>query len=118
MQLLFSKGYEFEERDGLGLIEGDVKIMAPEGLDIPHMGWNRLIRNKECPLLHGLSDEPYVYFVHSYSARCADEDVAAYTDYGTQVVALVSRGNVYGAQFHPEKSGDVGLTMLRNFAAL
>ncbi|MBQ7991171.1 MAG: imidazole glycerol phosphate synthase subunit HisH [Oscillospiraceae bacterium] len=117
MQLIFTKGYEFEERDGLGLIEGDVTLMQPEGLDIPHMGWNRLEKNKECPLLHGL-DEPYVYFVHSYCAHCADEDVAAYTDYGTRVTALVSRGNVYGAQFHPEKSGEAGLAILRNFAAL
>ena len=118
MQLLFSKGYEFDERDGLGLIDGNVTLMTPEGLDIPHMGWNRLQKNKECPLLTGLGDDEYVYFVHSYSAHCADENVAAYTDYGAKVTALVSKGNIYGAQFHPEKSGDVGLKILRNFAEL
>lgn len=118
MQMLFSKGFEFEEREGLGLIEGEVRLMTPKGLDVPHMGWNRLIRNKDCPLLYGLGDDEYVYFVHSYAAQCADEDVAAYTDYGTKVTALVHRGNVYGAQFHPEKSGRTGLSILKNFAAL
>ena len=118
MQMLFSKGYEFEECDGLGLIDGTVTLMTPEGLDIPHMGWNRLEKNKECPLLEGIGDDAYVYFVHSYSAHCADEDVAAYADYGARVTALVSRGNIFGAQFHPEKSGDVGLKILRNFAEL
>ncbi|MBQ5331625.1 MAG: imidazole glycerol phosphate synthase subunit HisH [Oscillospiraceae bacterium] len=118
MQMIFSKGYEFEECEGLGLIEGEVRLMEPEGLDIPHMGWNRLIKNNDCPLLSGLGDDEYVYFVHSYAAHCADKDVAAYTDYGSNIPALVHRGNVYGAQFHPEKSGQVGLKMLKNFAAL
>ena len=118
MQLIFSKGYEFEETEGLGLIEGEVRLMTPEGLSIPHIGWNKLVINKECPLLAGLSDDEYVYFVHSYSAKCSDDDIAAYCEYGERVTALVNRGNVYGAQFHPEKSGKTGLKILRNFAEL
>lgn len=118
MQLIFSKGYEFEETSGLGLIDGEVKLMTPENLSIPHIGWNKLVINKECPLLSGLGDDEYVYFVHSYAAECADEDVAAYCEYGNKVTALVNRGTVYGAQFHPEKSGKTGLKILRNFAEL
>jgi len=118
MQLIFSKGYEFEETDGLGLIDGQVRLMTPEGLSIPHIGWNRLERNRECALLNGLGDDEYVYFVHSYAAECADEDVAAYCEYGNRVTALVNRGTVYGAQFHPEKSGKTGLKILSNFAEL
>lgn len=118
MQLIFSKGYEFEETSGLGLIDGEVKLMTPENLSIPHIGWNKLIINKECPLLSGLGDDEYVYFVHSYAAECSDEDIAAYCEYGNKVTALVNRGTVYGAQFHPEKSGKTGLKILRNFAEL
>ncbi|MBP0957937.1 MAG: imidazole glycerol phosphate synthase subunit HisH [Oscillospiraceae bacterium] len=118
MQLIFSKGYEFEETSGLGLIDGEVKLMTPENLSIPHIGWNKLIINKECPLLSGLGDDEYVYFVHSYAAECSDNDIAAYCEYGNKVTALVNRGTVYGAQFHPEKSGKTGLKILRNFAEL
>ena len=118
MQLIFSKGYEFEETDGLGLIDGQVRLMTPEGLSIPHIGWNRLEKNRECALLNGLGDDEYVYFVHSYAAECADEDVAAYCEYGNRATALVNRGTVYGAQFHPEKSGKTGLKILSNFAEL
>ena len=118
MQLIFSKGYEFDETNGLGLIDGEVKLMTPDDLSIPHIGWNKLIINRECPLLSGLGDDEYVYFVHSYAAECSDEDVAAYCEYGNRVTALVNKGNVYGAQFHPEKSGKTGLKILRNFAEL
>lgn len=118
MQLIFSKGYEFEETDGLGLIDGQVRLMTPKGLSIPHIGWNKLEKNRECALLNGLGDDEYVYFVHSYAAECADEDVAAYCEYGNRVTALVNRGTVYGAQFHPEKSGKTGLKILSNFAEL
>ncbi|MDD7279599.1 MAG: imidazole glycerol phosphate synthase subunit HisH [Oscillospiraceae bacterium] len=118
MQLIFSKGYEFEETDGLGLIDGQVRLMTPEGLSIPHIGWNKLEKNRECALLNGLGDDEYVYFVHSYAAECADEDVAACCEYGSRVTALVNRGTVYGAQFHPEKSGKTGLKILSNFAEL
>ena len=119
MQMLFEKGYEFGETDGLGLIKGSVKLMEPEGnLAIPHIGWNELEKNEDCPLLAKCKDGEYVYFVHSYAADCDSKNVAAYCDYGMKVPALVFEGNVYGAQFHPEKSGDTGLNILRCFAAL
>lgn len=118
MQMLFEKGYEFGETDGLGFIKGTVELMTPPDLLIPQIGWNRLIMNEECPLMNGLGEEPYVYFVHSYAAVCSGSNVAAYTDYGGNVPACVFSGNVYGCQFHPEKSGEIGLRILRNFAAL
>lgn len=119
MQLIFDKGYEFEETDGLGLIKGTVKKIERDDLSIPHMGWNSLIVNNECPLLDGLSKDEYVYFVHSYAAVCDDKDVAAYCDYGGKITALVYNGKyVYGSQFHPEKSGAAGLKMLKNFSEL
>lgn len=116
MQMLFEKGYEFEETDGLGLIKGSVKLMTPENLPIPHIGWNELELNKPCKLLEKGGE--YVYFVHSYAADCPSENVAAYCDYGMKIPALVFNGNVYGAQFHPEKSGEAGLEMLKKFAQL
>lgn len=119
MQMLFEKGYEFEECDGLGLISGSVRFMDEPDLIIPHMGWNKLERLNDCPLLNGLGDNEYVYFVHSYKAECADENIAAYSEYGGRVPALVFDGKfVYGAQFHPEKSGDTGLKILKNFGEL
>lgn len=117
MQLLFEKGYEFEEAYGLGLIKGTVEKIERRNMIIPHMGWNSLEINNDCPLLKGISPDEYVYFVHSYEARCSSDDVAAYCDYGGRVTALVYNGkNVYGAQFHPEKSGETGLKLLKNFA--
>ena len=119
MQMLFEKGYEFEECDGLGIISGSVRFMDEPDLIIPHMGWNKLERLNDCPLLNGLGDNEYVYFVHSYKAECADENIAAYSKYGGRVPALVFDGKfVYGAQFHPEKSGDTGLKILKNFGEL
>ena len=119
MQLLFEKGYEFEECDGLGLIGGSVVKMEEPDLIIPHMGWNKLEMLNSCPLLNGLPEESYVYFVHSYKAQCDDSNIAAYSEYGGRVPALVTDGcTVFGAQFHPEKSGDVGLQILRNFGGL
>ena len=119
MQLIFSKGYEFEECDGLGLIPGDVrKIDAPD-LIIPHMGWNKLEKQNDCPLLENIGDDEYVYFVHSYKAQCDDKYIAAWSEYGGKVPALVYDGkNVFGAQFHPEKSGETGLKILRSFGNL
>lgn len=119
MQMLFSKSYEFEECDGLGFIDGKVdKINAPD-LIIPHMGWNKLEILNDCPLLNGLSEDSYVYFVHSYQAYCDDKNISAYCEYGGKVPALVFNGEyVYGAQFHPEKSGETGLQILRNFGGL
>ena len=119
MQMLFEKGYEFEECDGLGLIKGAVRYMEEPGLIIPHMGWNKLEKLNDCKLLEGLGDNEYVYFVHSYKAECADENISAYSEYGGRVPALVFEGKfVYGAQFHPEKSSETGLNILKNFAQI
>ncbi len=119
MQMLFETSYEFEACSGLGLISGTVERIPAQDLIIPHMGWNRLERQNPCPLLEGLPEEAYVYFVHSYQAVCDDASIAASCTYGGQIPALVYDGAyVYGAQFHPEKSGEVGLQMLRNFGGL
>ena len=119
MQMLFEKGYEFGETDGLGLIPGSVKLMRPAGeLPVPHIGWNSLEKNVPCRLLDRCADGEYVYFVHSYAAECDSKYIAAWCDYGMKVPALVFCGNVYGAQFHPEKSGETGLNILRCFAEL
>ena len=119
MQLLFDKGFEFEECGGLGLIPGHVDKIEEPDLVIPHMGWNKLEKNHDCPLMEGLSDNEYVYFVHSYKAFCSDENLYAYCEYGNKVSALVSDGKtVFGAQFHPEKSGETGLKILKNFVGM
>ncbi len=119
MQLIFEKGYEFEECDGLGLIPGAVRKMEEPDLIIPHMGWNKLEKLNDCPLLENIGDNEYVYFVHSYKAECDDKNIAAYSEYGGRVPALVYNGKyVYGAQFHPEKSGETGLKILRSFGGL
>ena len=116
MQMLFEKSFEFAETEGLGLIKGSVKLMTPKNLAVPHMGWNELELNNPCKLLEKGGE--YVYFVHSYAADCPNENVSAYCDYGMKVPALVYSGNVYGAQFHPEKSGEAGLAMLKKFAEI
>ena len=119
MQLIFEKGYEFEETDGLGLIGGSVIKMEEPDLIIPHMGWNKLEKLNDCPLLENVGDNEYVYFVHSYKAQCDDKNIAAYSEYGGRVPALVYNGKyVYGAQFHPEKSGETGLKILKSFGNL
>lgn len=119
MQLIFEKGYEFGECDGLGLIKGDVRKMEAPELIIPHMGWNKLEKLNDCRLMNGIGDNEYVYFVHSYKAHCEDKDISAYCEYGGRVPALVHDGKfVYGAQFHPEKSGETGLKILKNFGGL
>lgn len=119
MQLIFEKGYEFEECSGLGLISGDVRKMEEKDLIIPHMGWNKLEKLNDCPLLANIGDNEYVYFVHSYKAHCDNKNISAYCEYGGRVPALVFDGGyVYGAQFHPEKSGETGLKILKNFGGL
>lgn len=119
MQLIFEKGYEFEECDGLGMISGSVRKMEEKDLIIPHMGWNKLEKLNYCPLLENIGDDEYVYFVHSYKAHCDDKNISAYCEYGGRVPALVYDGKfVYGAQFHPEKSGETGLKILKNFGGL
>lgn len=119
MQVLFEKGYEFGEHQGLGLIKGSVQKIDAPGLIIPHMGWNKLEKLNDCPLLQSVGDDDYVYFVHSYKAVCDDSSISAYCEYGGRVPALVYDGKyAYGAQFHPEKSGEIGLSILRTFGGL
>ena len=121
MQLLFTKSYEFGEHDGLNLIPGSVRAIAeviPEGLKIPQMGWNSLHITQSGGVLANTREGEHVYFVHSYSARCEDKYITATTEYGADIVAAVQRGNIFGVQFHPEKSGNVGLEILRAFCAL
>lgn len=118
MQILFDTGFEFSECKGLGLIEGEVDKIPSGDLKIPHMGWNSLQFLNPCPLLDGVANGSYVYFVHSYMAFTDDANIAAYAEYGAKIPAVVSNGYVFGAQFHPEKSGEVGLTILRNFGRL
>lgn len=118
MQLLFDKGYEFGETDGLGLIPGCVQRIDGGGLKIPHMGWNDLTVLHHCPLSADVADGDYVYFVHSFRAETSDDYISCYTVYNEKIPALVCRGAVYGAQFHPEKSGQVGMGILKNFAKL
>ena len=122
MQMLFEKSFEYGEYDGLGLLRGNVVSMRgriPNDLMIPHIGWNGLkIKSSDCPLFSGLSDGDCVYFVHSYYAEGCDDSLAATTEYGIPITAAVAKGNVFGCQFHPEKSGDVGLTILRNFSKM
>ena len=103
----------------IGLINGSVQKMDSSSLIIPHMGWNKLETLNDCKLLDGLSDNAYVYFVHSYKAVCDDKNISAYCEYDGKVPALVYDGNfAYGAQFHPEKSGETGLKILKNFGGL
>ena len=120
MQLLFEKSYEYGEHKGLGIVKGEVRPLRERisGLKIPHMGWNKLRFTKYSEIFEGLKDGDYVYFVHSYYGKCADDSMIASTDYGFDVTAAVQRGNVFGVQFHPEKSGDVGLKILNNFVNL
>ena len=117
MQLLFERSYEYGCHEGLGLLKGQVVPMEgklPADLKIPHMGWNAL-EVKGGTLLDGL-DGQYVYFVHSFFAEDCDDSLAAVTEYGIPITAAVEQGNIYGCQFHPEKSGNVGLSILRKFA--
>ncbi|MFT8888941.1 MAG: imidazole glycerol phosphate synthase subunit HisH [Ethanoligenens sp.] len=118
MQILFDTGFEFEECKGLGLIEGEVDKIPSGNLKIPHMGWNSLRFLNPCPLLENVEDGDFVYFVHSYMAFTDDMYIAAYAEYGAKIPAVICNGNVYGMQFHPEKSGEVGLTILRNFGRI
>ena len=115
MQILFEKGYEVEETKGLGFIPGTVCYMDIDE-KVPHMGWNQLHKTQDHPLLKYVNENEDVYFVHSYMAHVNDENLVAYSDYGsTKVTALVQNKNVMGCQFHPEKSGMVGQNILRAF---
>ncbi len=114
MQLLFEESEEHGRHQGLGLLPGRVRRFE-DGLPVPHMGWNRLRARRSHPLLEGLADGSYVYFVHSYFCDAPDEVVIATSEYGRDFPAVVGRGNVLGVQFHPEKSQAVGLRMVANF---
>ena len=117
MQLLFEKSYEYGCHEGLGLLKGQVVPMEgklPANLKIPHMGWNALDIRRGT-LLEGLSGQ-YVYFVHSFFAENCEDSLSAVTEYGIPITAAVEKGNIFGCQFHPEKSGNVGLSILRKFA--
>lgn len=119
MQLLFERSYEYGVHPGLGLLKGQVVPMEgrlPAGLKIPHMGWNRLEVSRG--RLLGKADGQYVYFVHSYYAEGCEASLAAVTEYGIPITAAVEQGSIFGCQFHPEKSGSVGLEILRTFCQL
>ena len=118
MQMLFEKGYEFGETDGLGLIPGCVQRIDSGGLKIPHMGWNDLTVLHDCALSADVQDGDYVYFVHSYRAETSYDYISCYATYHEKIPGLVFCDNIYGAQFHPEKSGQVGMGILKNFARL
>ncbi len=122
MQLLFDKSFEYGEHKGLGLIPGEIRPIAdviPEELKIPQIGWNALRFGKgKNRLFTYLKEGDFVYFVHSYYGANCDESVIATTEYGAELTAAVGRGNVFGCQFHPEKSGAVGLNILRAFCEM
>ena len=116
-QMLFESSCELGEHRGLGLIKGRVKPLPEDkGLTIPHMGWNEVTLPGDIHLFDGLHEKEYLYFAHSFQADVQDENTKiAYTDYGGPVVAAVQKDNIFGVQFHPEKSSDLGLNILRNF---
>ncbi|MGF7145765.1 glutamine amidotransferase [Anaerotaenia torta] len=120
MQILFERSDEGGDREGLSLLPGEIlRIPKSEGLKIPHMGWNSLTIKDGARLYRGVEQQAFVYFVHSYYLKAANpEDVAATTHYATSIDASVERGMIFGCQFHPEKSGDIGLKILKNFARL
>ena len=118
MQLLFDKSYEYGEYKGLGLIHGNIKPISdviPNNLKIPHIGWNELSFKKESPINKYINDGDFVYFVHSFYAADCDEYTVATAEYGAPLTATVQNKNVFGCQFHPEKSGETGLRILRAF---
>lgn len=122
MQLLFDRSLEYGVHKGLGLIKGEIRPISsviPKELKIPHIGWNALsLRKPKSKIFKELNDGDCVYFVHSYYAADCDESVIATTEYGAELTAAVESGNVYGCQFHPEKSGNVGLSILKAFCEL
>ena len=126
MQMLFEKSYEYGEYEGLGLINGTVEeikkyILENSDLKIPHMGWNSLIINerfKNDKILKDVDNNEYVYYVHSYFAKTDMKNIVIYSEYGTKIPGIVKNENVYGMQFHPEKSGDTGLKLLKNWGEL
>lgn len=117
MQLLYEKSYENGEYEGLGLIEGSIEKLN-KSLKIPHMGWNSLKFKKDDEILKYINEDAYVYFVHSYYANSSNEELIAYSNYGQVVPGIVRKNNIYGIQFHPEKSSDVGLNILKAYGEM
>lgn len=126
MQLMFDKSYEYGEYEGLHLLPGEIIHFKPENmrlpngesLKVPHMGWNNLEIVKEAPLFSGIKKDSCVYFVHSYYLETTADVVSAYTNYGSRIAVAAQKDNVYATQFHPEKSGNVGIQILKNFGGL
>ena len=121
MQMLFEKSYEYGEHEGLGLIPGTVspiRDVIPADYKVPHIGWNALHFRQENPLFRYVREGDCVYFVHSFYAADCEDHVVATAEYGAELTAAVARGNVYGCQFHPEKSGNVGLAILKAFVEM
>ena len=117
MQMVFDKSYEYGEHEGLGIIKGEIKLL-PDNVKRPHIGWNSLDIKMRSPLFEGLGDEPYVYFVHSYFLETDAPVVSATTFYGREIQVAAQKDNVFALQFHPEKSGNTGLKILKNFGGL
>ena len=121
MQMLFERSYEYGKHEGLGLLRGEVVPMegkiAPQ-LKIPHIGWNQLNIKRSSPLLSSIEDGNFVYFVHSFYAEGCEDSLIATTDYGREMTAVVGKDNVFGCQFHPEKSGETGLKILKAFCEM
>ncbi|MCD8090551.1 MAG: imidazole glycerol phosphate synthase subunit HisH [Clostridiales bacterium] len=117
MQMVFDKSYENGEFEGLGLIHGEI-VRLPENVKIPQIGWNNLNVKMRKPLYIGLDESPFVYFVHSYYLKTEEPVVSATVFYGKEIQVAVQKDNIFALQFHPEKSGDTGLQILRNFASL
>ncbi|NLH02286.1 MAG: imidazole glycerol phosphate synthase subunit HisH [Clostridiales bacterium] len=124
MQLLFEKSYEFGATEGLSLIAGEVKPIAPvipKGYKVPHIGWNSLHftgKGRNSEVFKYIAEGEFVYFVHSFAAMGCEDSVTAFAEYGADLTAAVQRGNVFGMQFHPEKSGETGLRILKAFCEL
>lgn len=126
MQLLFDRSYEYGEHKGLGILPGEIIKMTPNemvdtsgrSLKIPHMGWNNLEIIKPAPLLTGLEQASSVYFVHSYYLETTSDVVSAYTTYGKRIAVAAQKDHIFATQFHPEKSGPIGLQILKNFGGI
>lgn len=119
LQLLFEESEEKNESLGLGILKGKIRHLTQRlELKVPHMGWNSLNIIKDSPIFEGIDQSTYVYFVHSYYLEGDNQYVAATTDYGVKIGAAVWKNNIYATQFHPEKSGDIGIKILQNFAKL
>ena len=117
MQMVFDKSYEYGEHKGLGLIPGTIQLL-PDNVKKPHIGWNNLNVKMRAPLFENTGESPYVYFVHSYYLETDAPVVSATTFYGKEIQVAVQKDNIFALQFHPEKSGDVGLQILKNFGGI